>query len=247
MSLNKEFDFYNAMSEEITFVERYKRLHEIAQTAIEELTPNGVDMVVPFIQDGGGFLNLGLDRIAALLPATASPHDRDHLVLVYLATIESYLYRHGYCTTGQIIRIMAGNYRDAVEENKQSIIRDGFGCVVNSVSSTEELDACTPLKSVTDVKYSDLYEKLVADWGSHPQKKVAAMMKTRLETIHDLLPRHKIGDDFRRVRAGREEPLPLYVRNEIHHPTTDGLSESGKFQQDKRIGYAIMEAWSSIQ
>ena len=73
------------------------RLHEIAQKVIVELTPNGVEVVVSFIQgiQAGkvGLLSLGLDRIAALLPETASPNDRDHLVLVYLATIESHLYR----------------------------------------------------------------------------------------------------------------------------------------------------------
>lgn len=69
------------------------------------------------------------------------------------------------------------------------------------------------------------------------------MMEARLTTVHDLLPRRKIGSDFLRVRAGREEPLPMYVRNEIHHPTIDGLLESQEFERDKRIGYAIIEAW----
>ena len=70
-------------------------------------------------------------------------------------------------------------------------------------------------------------------------------METNLRSIHDLLPQHKIGDDFRRKRKGRLEPLPLYVRNEIHHPTKGPLLETEAFQQDKRIGYAIMEAWLS--
>ena len=237
------------------FVERYNRLHEITQTVIQELVPNGVEVLFRFILAGGGPsrvnasalssmpLSLGLDRVTALLPETASPHDRDHLVLVHLAAIESHLYRHDYYPTGHMIRIMAGNYGVAPEEEKQSIIRNGFPCVVGTVSSPEEMIALTPLKRVTDAEYSDLYEKLVAAWGKPRQKEAAAMMKARLTTIHDFLPRHKIGDDFRRVRAGREEPLPLYVRNEIHHPTTDGLRKSKRFQQDKRIGYAIMEAW----
>ena len=127
---------------DLGFVERYNRLHEIAQTVIEELIPNGVEVLLPFI--------FGWRRVS---------------------------------------RSGSGEARD--------------------------------------------------------NKEAAAMMQTRLATIHDLLPRHKIRDDFRRVRAGREEPLPLYVRNEIHHPTTDGLAESTTFQQDKRIGYAIMEAWLS--
>ncbi len=230
---------------DLGFVERYNRLHDIAQTVIEELIPNGVEVLLPFIRAGGGSLDLGLDRVAALLPETASPHDRDHLVRVYLAAIESHLYRHGYCPTGHMVRILTGNYGVAPEAEKRSIIQHGFPCVVGTVSSAEELSALTPLKRVTDAEYSDLYERLVAAWGSTRQKEAAAMMRTRLATIHDLLPRHKIGDDFRRVRAGREEPLPLYVRNEIHHPTTDGLAESTTFQQDKRIGYAIMEAWLS--
>lgn len=229
--------------EQILFVKRYNRLFGITQTVIKYLTPNGTEMLLPFVQAGGGLLALGLDRVAALLPETATPHDRDHLVLVHLAAIESHLYRHGYCPTGHVIRIMADNYRAAPEEEKQAIIRDGFRCVVSSVSSAEEVEAVTPLKRVTDAEYTDLYERLVATWGNPRQKEVAAMMETRLATIHDLLPRHKIGNDFRRTRAGREEPLPLYVRNELHHPTVDGLPESKAFQWDKRIGYAIMDSW----
>ena len=200
---------------------------------------------MPFILAGGGSLGLGLDRVAALLPETASSQDRDHLVLVHLAAIESHLYRNGYCPTGHMIRVMAGNYGIAPEEEKRSIIRQGFPCVVGTVASAEELIALTPLKRVTDAEYSQVYERLVAAWGSPRQKDAATRMETRLETIHDLLPRHKIGDDFRRVRAGRQEPLPLYVRNEIHHPTTEGLPESKTFQRDKSIGYAIMQAWLS--
>ena len=71
------------------------------------------------------------------------------------------------------------------------------------------------------------------------------MMRIRLRTIHLLLPRHKIGTDFERLRKGRQEPLPLYVRNEIHHPTIKGLADSNAFQRDKRIGYAIVAAWLS--
>ena len=227
------------------FVERYNRLFEITQTVIEKLTPNGVEILFSFIQDGGGLLDLGLDRVAALLPETASRHDRDHLVIVHLAAIESHLYRHGYCPTGHVVRIFAGNYGVSSEEEKQSIIRGGFPCVVGTISSEEDLITVTPLKRVTDTEYSDLYERLVAAWGNPRQKEAAAMMETRLSTIHDLLPKHKIGDDFHRMRAGREEPLPLYVRNEIHHPTTEGTPELESFQQDKRIGYAIMEAWLS--
>lgn len=230
---------------DLGFVERYNRLNEITQTVIKELTLNEVEVLLPFLQGEGGFLGLGLDRVAALLPETASPHDRDHLVLVHLAAVESHLYRHGYCPSGHMIRIMAGKYRVALEEEKQSIIQHGFRCVVRNVSSAKEVIALTPLKRVTDMEYSELYERLIAAWGNPRQKDAAVMMETRLATIHDLLPRHKIGDDFCRVRAGRQEPLPLFVRNEIHHPTTDGLAESTTFQRDKRIGYAIMEAWLS--
>ena len=232
------------MLEAIWAAERHQRLHEIAEKTIEQLTPNGVEWVISFIQAGGGSLFLGLDKVVALIPETASPNERDHLFQVYFSTIESHLYRHGYYSTGRFVEVLANNYKNLVEEQKQSIIRNGFDCVVSSVSNAEELDACTPLKAVTNGEYSALYERLVAAWGGAPQKKVAAEMFKRLATIHDLLPRHKIGDDFRRARRhGWEEPLPLYVRNEIHHPTQDGLPESAKFQRDKRIGYAIMEAW----
>lgn len=229
--------------EEDGFVERYTRLEEIARAVVAKLTPNGIEVVIPFIVAGGGPLNLGLDRVVALLPETATSHDRDHLAQVHLAAVESHLYRRGHCTTGHMVRIFSGNYRVASEEEKQAIVRNGFPCRVGMVSNAEELVALTPLKRVTDAEYSDAYERLAACWGNPRQKKVAAMMESRLVTIHDLLPRHKIGDDFRRVRAGREEPLPLYVRNEIHHPTLDGLAKSESFQRDKRIGYAIMEAW----
>ena len=229
--------------EQLVLTKRYNRLYEVAQSVIIRLTPNGVEVLLAHILAGGGSIDLGLNKVVALLPETSTPSDRDHLVLVHLAAIEVHMYRHGFCPTGHVVRIMAGNYRAAPEEEKQSIIRNGFGCVVHSVSSAAELDAVTPLKAVTDGEYSDLYERLVAAWDCPAQKAVAAMMRTRLATIHELLPRHKIGVDFNRIRAGREEPLPLYVRNEIHHPSTDGLAGSKAFQHDKRIGYAIMAAW----
>ena len=232
------------MSEEdLVFVDRYERLHEIARNVIGKLIPDGVEAVFPFLLAGGGSLDLGLDRVAALLPGTASPHDRDHLVLVHLAAVESHLYRNGYCPTGHVIRTLADNYRVAPEEEKQEIVRNGFPCRVGTVATEEEMAALTPLRRVTDTEYSELYERLIAAWGNPRQKEAERMMEARLATVHDLLPRHKIGNDFRRVRAGREEPLPMYVRNEIHHPTIDGLLESQEFEQDKRIGYAIMEAW----
>ena len=186
------------------FVERYSQLHAITQKIISDLISNGVEVLIPFIYAGGGRLDLGLDRVAALLPETATPRARDHLIMVHLAAIESHLYRNGYCSTGHMIRIMAGNYGVAEKEEKQAIIQSGFPCVVGSVSSAEELIALTPLKRVTDAEYSDLYERLLAAWRNPPQKKVAEIMNTRLVTIHDHLSRHKIGDDFRRTRVGRE-------------------------------------------
>lgn len=230
-------------SDHIVFIERYNRLLEISQRVVRKLTPNNTEMVCPFLLAGGALLDLELNKVAALLPDTASSHDRDHLVLVHLAQIESCLYRRGYCPTGHMIRILTGNYGVAPEEEKQSIIREGFRFVMGNVSSVEELASITPLKRVTDTQYSDLYERLDVAWNCSTQKEMAAKMRTRLAAIHTLLPHHKIGTDFRRVRRGREEPLPLYVRNEIHHPSKNGLAESSIFQQDKRIGYAIMEAW----
>ena len=232
------------MTEEgLVFVERHERLQEIARSVIRELIPDGVEALFPFKLAGGGSLDLGLDRVASLLPETASPHDRDHLVLVHLAVIESHLYRNGYCPTGHLVRIMASNYRAAPEEEKQEIARNGFPFRIGTFASAEELVALTPLRRVTDTEYSMQYERLIAVWGAPRQKEAAAMMETRLATVHDLLPRYKIGNDFRRLRSGREEPPPLYVRNEIRHPTIEGLLESQEFEQDKRIGYAILEAW----
>ena len=233
-------------SDQILFVERYNRLFEITHTIIKYLTPNDTEMFIPFVQAGGGPLDLGLNRVVALLPETATSHDRDHLILVHLTAMESHLYRHGYCPTGHMIRIFSGDYENATEEEKRSIIRDGFQCAVVGVSSAEDWAAITtPLRRVTDAEYSDLYERLIKTWGKPRQKEVAKMMETRLATIQELLPRQKIGNEFRRTRAGRTEPLPLYVRNELHHPTIDGLLESTAFQRDKSIGYAIMKAWLS--
>lgn len=232
------------MSErDLVFVERYERLHEVAGDVIRKLIPDGVEVVFVSILAGNESLDLGLDQVAALLPGTASPRDRDHLVLVHLAAIESHMYRNGYCPTGHLIRILAGNYGVASEEEKQQIVRNGFPCRVGTFGSAEELVALTPLRRVTDTEYSELYERLISVWDNPRQKEAGRMMEARLATVHDLLPHHKIGSDFRRARAGREEPLPMYVRNEIHHPTIDGLLESQEFERDKRIGAAIMEAW----
>ena len=230
-------------SDHIVFVERYNRLLKISQRVVRKLTPNDTEIVFSFLMAGGALLDLELNKVAALLPETASSHDRDHLVLVHLAQVESCLYRNGYCPTGHMIRILAGNYGVAPEEEKQSIVREGFRCVMSNVSSAEELASITPLNRVSDAQYSNLYERLAIAWNCPTQKEMAAKMRTRLEAIHTLLPHHKIGIAFCRVRRDREEPLPLYVRNEIHHPSKNGLAESSKFQQDKRIGYAIMKAW----
>ena len=130
--------------EHAALVVRYNRLHEITCAVIEALAPNGLEILLPFVDAGGGKLDLGLERVVALLPEAASPAERDHLVLVHLAAIESHMYRHGHCPTGHLIRIMAGNYGGASEEGKQSIVRDGFVCAVSGVSSAEELEAITP-------------------------------------------------------------------------------------------------------
>ncbi len=81
--------------------------------------------------------------------------------------------------------------------------------------------------------------------GGPQSEEASEKMWHLLESIHDLLPKGKIGDDFRRERRGKEEPLPMYVRNEIHHPTKGPVLETEAFQQNKRIGYAIMKAWLS--
>ncbi|MDE0204553.1 MAG: hypothetical protein OXP66_00780 [Candidatus Tectomicrobia bacterium] len=228
------------------FAERYNRLHKISQAAVESLLPNGVEALIPFIYSGGGSLDLGLDKVAALLPKTASTHERDHLVTIHLAAIESHLYRHGYCTTGHMIRTLSGNYAVAMEEEKQSMLNNGFPSLVSTVGSAQELDDLTPLKRVADAEYTDLYARLEKAWGDERnQKDIAKEMTIRLARILDLLPIHKIGDDFFRERKGRNDPLPLYVRNEIHHPSVEGLRDSLAFQRDKSIAYAIMETWLS--
>ena len=168
----------------------------------------------------------GFGAVVALLPEAASPAERDHLVLVHLAAIESHMYRHGHCPTGHLIRIMAGNYGGASEEGKQSIVRDGFVCAVSGVSSAEELEAITPLKRVTDTQYTDMYEQLISAWGTPPQKKVAEMMRTRLRTIHLLLPRHKCGSRSLALapsgRGRRSAALP--VRHNANQPPSSSAA-----------------------
>ena len=89
-------------------------------------------------------------------------------------------------------------------------------------------------------------EQPVLGSGTH-LKAMIPMMDSRLATTHELMPQHKIGKEFHRERqtpkGPRNEPVPLYVRNEISHPNTPDLPESATFQQDKSIGYAMMEAW----
>lgn len=230
--------------EHAALVVRYNRLHEITCAVIEALAPNGLEML-PFVDAGGGKLDLGLERVVALLPEAASPAERDHLVLVHLAAIESHMYGHGHCPTGHLIRIMAGNYGGASEEGNSRLSETVSFAPSAGSPAQRSWKRSPPLKRVTDTQYTDMYEQLISAWGNPPQKKVAEMMRIRLRTIHLLLPRHKIGTDFGRLPKGRQEPLPLYVRNEIHHPTIKGLADSNAFQRDKRIGYAIMAAWLS--
>ncbi len=230
--------------ERARFIDRYDALRGVTLRIANELTPNGTQ-VFPWPLLTRSSISLGLDEVASLVWENESAHRRDHLIGVHLAMLESYLYRHGYVETGHFIRIQAGNYRVATEEVKQSIISNGFPIRVATVSSAEELEAATPLRRVSDGEYSQTYEKLSEAWGGLRQKEMAEAMEANLRSIHELLPRHKIGDDFRRERRERMEPLPLYVRNEIHHPTKGPLLQTEGFQQDKRIGYAIMKAWLS--
>lgn len=226
------------------FVDRYNGLHEITRKTIDELTSVGME-VLPLLALAGGCVRFGLDEVAALISETESQHSRDHLIQVHLAVVESHMYRQGYVPTGHMVRIFSSNYSVATEEAKQSIIADGFRYVTTTVSSAEDLIAATPLRRVTDAEYSDLFERLFASWGCSDQKEASRRMNSRLSSIHDLLPRHKIGDDFIRERRGKQVPLPLYVRNEIHHPTNRDQLATEAFERDKRIGYAIMDAWLS--
>ena len=234
-----------SLSEEgARFIARYNSLRDITQMVADKLTPNGMQ-ILPWLVLIRRSISLGLDEVAGLILETESTHGRDHLISVHLAMLESYLYRHGFFETGHIIRIWAGNYRVATEDVKQSIISNGFPIRVATVSSAEEFEAATPLRSVSDGEYSQMYERLSEAWGGLRQREMAEVMEANLRSIHEVLPRHKVGDDFHRERRGRLEPLPLYVRNEIHHPTKGPWLETEAFQQDKRVGYAIMQVWLS--
>ena len=226
------------------FVERYKRLHDIMLRVASELTPNGIE-ILPLLAVSGTSVRLGLGEVVSLMSDAESRDRRDHLVQVHLASLESHLYRHGFCVSGHMIRILTGNYRVAAEDVKDEIISSGFSFTVGTVSDEQELRDATPLRSVSDTEYSAGYERLIESWGSPRQQEASELMFSRLKSIHDVLPEKKIGVDFRRERRGREEPLPMYVRNEIHHPTKGALLGTEEFQRDKRVGYAIMEVWLS--
>ena len=109
-------------------------------------------------------ISFGLDEVAGLILAPGSTHERDHLIGVHLAMLESYMYRHGFVETGHIVRIKAGNYRVATEDVKRLIVSNGFPIRVATVSSPEELEAVTPLRRVSDGEYSQMYERLAEAW-----------------------------------------------------------------------------------
>ena len=233
-----------ALGQDAKFVERYRRLHDITLRVISELTPNGIE-ILPLLALSGSSVPLGIGEVVSLMSEAESRHKRDHLVQVHLASLESRLYRSGYCVSGHMIRILAGNYRVAAEDVKDEIVLSGFSFTVATVSNEQELREATPLRSVSDAEYSAKYERLIASWGSPRQQEASRLMSSRLKSIHGVLPEKKIGGNFRRERRGREEPLPMYVRNEIHHPTKGSLLDTEEFQRDKRIGYAIMAVWLS--
>ncbi len=226
------------------FVERYRQLHDIMLRVASELTPNGIE-ILPLLALSGSSVSLGLREVVSVMPEAELRHRRDHLVHVHLASLESHLYRHAFCVSGHMVRILTGNYRVAADDVKDEIISSGFSFTVATFSNDEELREATPLRSISDTEYSAAYERLIESWGSPRQQEASQLMFSRLKSIHDVLPEKKIGADFRRERRGREEPLPMYVRNEIHHPTEGVLLDTEEFQRDKRIGYAIMEVWLS--
>ena len=145
-------------------------LHDITQRVANELIPNG-KQIFPWPLLSRSSIRLGLNEVAALIQGSESKHDRDHLISVHLAMLESYMYRHGCVRTGHLIRIMAGNFRVATEDSKQSIISNGFPIRVATVSSAEEIDAVTPLRSVSDGQYSDMYERLSKAWAAYARKR----------------------------------------------------------------------------
>ncbi len=225
-------------------VELYKQLHAITNRTFDELASKDIGVLL-LIAASGEPVRLGIDQVTRLDLEFNAGYRRDHLIQVHLAELEARLYRSGYCGLGTLVKVFAGNYRVSTEEVKRSIILDGFPFRLATVSSYAELVEATPLKLPSDTEYSELYEGLIRSWGGLKQGKASEKMWCLLESIYDLLPTGKIGDDFRRERRGKEEPLPMYVRNEIHHPTKGPVLETEAFQQDKRIGYAIMKAWLS--
>lgn len=232
-------------SDEFSFVDLYSRLFKITENVFHGLTSNGTEVFF-ILALTRGYIRFGIDEVVSLLPNQDSARRRDHLIAVHFAVLESLLYRHGYVGIGHAVRILSGNYSIATEEIKQSTIINGFDFRAQTVSSSDEFIALTPLRRPNNTDYAIKFEKLVSSWRcSSSQKKAAQMMESRLSTIHDLLPVHKIGHNLYRERRGKKEPLPLFIRNEIHHPTIPDLLESETFEQDKSIAYAIMCAWLS--
>lgn len=178
-----------------------------------------------------GYLQLNLWKIVALLPENIHQKERDHFIQLYLGEIESSLFRQGNLPVGRVINLLTRRYMTQTEEEKIAIINDGFPIQIVPINKAEDLDKHKPMKRPSDDEYTRRFEELHENWGRLRYKEMARLMRERSSMIPE------------RERRGRSEPLPLYVRNEIHHPSIDGLKESLEFQRDKTIGYAIMENW----
>lgn len=217
----------------------HARIDEITQRVIRGMTANGTGNIAAWLNGvrSGGTCSedLGLREVVRLATGLGSAPSQDHLVLLYLASREVYMFWYGHCHEGFLARSLAHNWRTATKDVRESTPANGYLVVLHVDSSAQGLDAITPWPDATDKEFMDLYEVLTTVCEYRNRCDVSKVTRYRLRAIHTALPVFEIGNDFIRERRGREERLPLYVHKEIHHPTNGALRETAAYQHDKRI------------
>lgn len=225
----------------------YQALDQITQQEIANILQLGGDIDALLRLAIAGKWQLGLNRIAGLV-APSGIKTRDHLIQLHLGNIVSYLHRSDYRGLGILARNLLYEWSAMTEDAKQEIITTGYPIVVRTGSSSKDFVELAPLPHVKDSEYTSQYEKLEKAWDCKNQTEMGERMVSLLKTIHNTLSPAKVGKGLYRVRSfkgqPRREPLPLYVRNEIHHPSVNERY-TWQFEQDKRRAFAIMNVWLS--
>ena len=225
---------------------RYERIFEIAERTVKDSVDTGgfaFSFVMQAMVSGHGSATRVKLRIDEVIKLDPRHEEQIHMARLYLALLELHFRRLGFHGEAIIAGNMAHQLASGAEDTRESLLSDGYEMILGTVSSAEDLERITPLPNVTDKEYMDLYEKLDNAWNPKGQGRMAKMMNLHLLSIHDYLPSEKIGADLFRKRRGRIEPLPLYVRNEISHPTIGKDRDLAAFYRDRDRGYVIMETW----